>query len=297
MDKKKKILMAAVVGIAALAAAGYFFLFGESGKDEESLREAFKQLSMAKAMGNKDDVARLVSRKFNDAGMDYNTLIDEFGAKRPGYQAEVQSVVMAEGRADITYTRKHLVEKKLTETKIPGETWVKEEDGQWRLVKFSDYDRQNLPKERQSRKEAEEKLAADMKAREDAENALRFAGYTRTGKRDPFESLVVETVSEEGSGTGDVGKMCDPGRPRQFLEGFDLFSFKLVGTVYAKGYYALIEGGNKNGYTVKPGMYIGRRCGKITKISENRILVEEQYTNTRGEFVAKEAELRLKKED
>ncbi len=297
MDKKKTIMIIAIVGIA-LAAAVLFYLMAGSGKDEQMLREAFKQFSADLAAGNKADVSGLISRKFNDAGMDYNSAVDEFGIKRPGYMSEIISIKIKDALAEVAYARKQVLDKKIVTSQITGETWVKDDDRKWRLVKLSASDRVQLPKLRLERKEAEDKLAADLRAAEEKESSIRKAGYSYANKRDPFESLIVETAPGEAASAAEASRMCDPGRPRQFLEGFDLFAFKLVGMVNANNtYYALVEAPNGNGYTLKAGMFVGRRCGKITKITATRILVAEKYPNPRGEFSVKEMELKLKEEE
>ncbi len=297
MDKKKKIIIAAVAGAALVAAALFFVMMG-SGKDEVALREAFKQFSADLAAGNKADVGNLISRKFNDAGLDYNLAVEEFGIKRPGYMTEITGIKIKDALAEVSYTRKQVLDKKMATIQIAGETWVKDDDGKWRLVKLSASDRVQLPKQRQARKDAEDKLAADLLAAEEAESNVRKASYSYANKRDPFESLIIETAPGEATTAAEVSRMCDPGRPRQFLEGFDLFSFKLVGMVNAhNAYYALVEAPNGNGYTLKAGMYIGRRCGKITKITATRILVAEQYPTPRGDFSVKETDLKLREEE
>lgn len=297
MDKNKKIMIGAAVA-AILAAAVLFFVMEGSGKDEQAFRDAFKQFSADLGAGNKADVGNLISRKFNDAGMDYNVAVEEFGIKRPGYMTEITGIKIKDALAEVNYTRKQVVNKKMETNQVAGETWVKDDDGKWRLVKLSASDRTQLPKLRQARKEAEDKLAADLRAAEEAESNARKASYSYANKRDPFESLIVETAPGEAATVADASHMCDPGRPRQFLEGFDLFSFKLVGMVSANNaYYALVEAPNGNGYTLKAGMYIGRRCGKITKITAGRIIVAEKFPTPRGEFSVKEMELKLKEEE
>lgn len=298
MDKNKKIIMG-VAAVAVLAAAVLLFVMSGSGKDEQALREAFKQFSADLAAGNKADIGGLISRKFNDANMDYNLAVEEFGIKRPGYMAEISgNPKIKDALAEVSYTRRQVVDKKLVTSQITGETWVKDDDGKWRLVKLSASDREQLPKVRQARKEAEDKLAADLRAAEELESNARKANYSYANKRDPFESLIVETAPGETASAAEASRMCDPGRPRQFLEGFDLFSFKMVGMVNAgNAYYALVEAPNGNGYTLKAGMYIGRRCGKITKITATRAFIAEKYPNARGEFSVKEMELKLKEEE
>lgn len=295
MDKKKKIIAGAAAGAVAVLVIVLFAVFGGASKEELEVREAFKAFSAAIATGNKDAISGMVSPKFNDAGLDYNAAVDEFSIKRPTYNATLDSAHVVEGTATLAYLRREVVDKKPLQLKIVNETWVKEEDGNWKLVKFSPVDREQIPKLRQARQEAEEKLKAEREAAEAEEAARRNVAYSAAGKRDPFESLILEGVSEEGA-AAESGAKCDPDRDRDYLEGFDLFSFKVVGIVFSNGYYALVEAQNGNGYTIRPGMYMGRRCGKVTKITADKIVVAEKYTTPRGGFNIREVELKLKEE-
>ncbi|MBI3580906.1 MAG: pilus assembly protein PilP [Nitrospinae bacterium] len=78
------------------------------------------------------------------------------------------------------------------------------------------------------------------------------------------------------------------------MEAFDLSNFKLSGVVFSGQYYALIEGQNGHGYTVRRGMHLGRRCGKISNITAERLVVEETHLNPRGGYETREVELKLR---
>ncbi len=292
MGKNKKIF-AVVLGGLAVAGVAFFLVFGGGNKDSEELKAAFRVLTTAEATGKKSDVEILVSKKFNDAGLDYNAAVEELSIKRAGMRVDISDVRLREGQADISYIRKEIIDKKPVSTKIVNETWVKEDDGKWRLIKFSDADRVQIPKLSQARKELEEQAKAKRMAEEAAEAAARNVAYSAAGKRDPFESLIVEGAGEEG-GAGDAANKCEPERKRDFMEGFDLLSFKMVGILYINGYYALVEAQNGNGYTLKPGMYIGRHCGRVLKIMADRVIITEKHSAIRGGFVDREVELKLK---
>jgi len=278
-----------------VAAAGFFLVYGGGDKDMEAVKQAFMVYTTAMATGKKEDIEISVSQKFNDGGLDYNGAVEELSIKRPGMTVELSGIHLHERQADITYIRKEFLDKKPLRTKIANETWVVEDDGKWRLIKFSTTDRTLIPKLRQERQEKEEKVKAEKAALEAAETAARNVAYSAAGKRDPFESLIVEGVGEEGV-AAEGAKKCDPDRSREYLEGFDLFSFKVVGVLYSEGYYALLESQNGNGYTIKPGMYIGRHCGKVMKITAAKIIITEKHPTLRGEFGLREVELKLKEE-
>lgn len=283
--------MAAVVVVALVVGAALYFGLGAQvagGPDE-----AFKAMSDAITGGNKTAIVDMVSKQFNDAGLNYGAVIDELGIKRPTYNVTLDGVVVNGDKASVSYTRKEVVDKKPVVSKITNETWVKESDGKWRLGKFSEFDRGRIPGVIKARKDAEAKLKAERDAAEAAKLEARNVPYSYVGKRDPFGSLILEGTAEEGVGA-DESMGCDKGRPREYLEGFDVSTFKLSGVVFIEGAYALIEAQNGHGFTVKPGMHIGKRCGKITKITHERIVIEEKHITPRGGYEVREVELKLR---
>ncbi len=291
MDKKKLTIAGAVALAAAVAAAVYFATGGFQAAGGP--REEFDALAAGMAAGNKGVVSGLVSKQFKDAGLDYDAVVEELSLKHPGYMATVEGTVVNGTVAEVSYTRKEIVDKKPATTKVDKETWAKEGDGKWRLVKFSPADAARIPGAIKSRKDAEAKIKAERAAAEAAKTAEKNAPYSYVGKRDPFASLIVEGIAEEGVGAEEASK-CEPGRKREFLEAFDLSNFKLSGVVLSGQYYALIEGQNGHGYTVRRGMHLGRRCGKITNITAERLVVEETYLNPRGGYEVREVELKLR---
>lgn len=279
--------------MAVLAGAGLYFYLGAAGPQDE-VAKAFNELSAGMAGGSKAIVSGLVSKKFNDAGLNFTSATEELSVKRPGYRADLDGVVVTGPKAELTYTRKVVEDKKLVTSIITKEEWVREDDGKWRLSRFSPSDRTGVPEKMRQRKEREAALKAGLAASAAQKAAAMNVVYTPAGKRDPFESLILEGKVEEGEVSAEDAKKCDLGRKREFLEGFDLSSFKIGGIVFSNGAYALLEGGNGNGYTVRPGMHIGRRCGKITDITQEKIVVEEKFMNLRGGFETRETVLTLR---
>ncbi|MBI3580905.1 MAG: hypothetical protein HY098_02315 [Nitrospinae bacterium] len=188
---KKKVLIAGAVALAVAVAAGAYFALGgfqaAAGPQEE-----FGSLANAMAGGNKAVVSGLVSKQFKDAGLDYNAAVEELSIKRPGYMATVDGVAVNGTVADVSYTRKEIVDKKPATTKVEKETWAKEGDGKWRLAKFSPADAARIPGVIKSRKDAEAKAKAERAVTEAAKTADKNAPYSYVGKRDPFASLIVE---------------------------------------------------------------------------------------------------------
>ena len=297
MDSKKGIIIGVVVVVAI--AAGWFFLFsGEGGNEEREVRKAFKAFADARSAGNKNLTAMYISKKFIDAGLVYKTAVEEFGKKRPGYTAEINNLNLREKQAEISYVRKEMKEGKPAHTPVTKEIWVKETDGRWRLFRLAAADRMRLIKERKERQEEETRILEDKLAegmRADEVEKIRF--YTADKKRDPFESLIAELIVDGMEAKVSKKRRCDPNRTRQFLENFDLFSIKLVGVVFGQGTFALVETPNGNGYTITHGMYLGRNCGRIVKITSERVVVSESYLTPRKGFKKRRMELKLRQEE
>lgn len=91
--------------------------------------------------------------------------------------------------------------------------------------------------------------------------------YTATFMRDPFQNQDTLIATD----TDDKGKKCklpDPTRPKQYLEGFDIGSFAMVGTIENdKEHYALLRGAGGI-HRVKVGDYIGLNHGEIQTIND-----------------------------
>ena len=96
--------------------------------------------------------------------------------------------------------------------------------------------------------------------------------YDSLGRQDPFRPFVDFSQLERTIPT-------DPTRPQTPLEKFSLNQYRLVGIILAgKGQsYALVEDPERIGYTVREGDYIGNQSGRVSKISENEMVVEEPY--------------------
>ncbi len=299
MDKKK--IAPVVLLLVVLAAGGAWFVLGGGESGEEEVKAAVADLAMAMAVGNKNLINNMISQSFKDAGMVYADAVEELGRKRPGYSVEVDAVNIRENKAEVSYTRKEKKDGKQVASAVVNEIWVKENDGKWRILKLSGMDRARIKKERVQRKEQEQAMLLEQERaagveEDDEEKKLVF--YSPRGKRNPFESLIVEVITEEaGAGAVTVSRRCDDKRPREFLESFDLFSIKIVGIIKAADFMILVETQTGNGYTVKKGMYMGRHCGKVVEITPDFIVVEEKYIRPRGDFKRKKSEIKLGQEE
>lgn len=99
--------------------------------------------------------------------------------------------------------------------------------------------------------------------------------YTATFMRDPFQSQDAVIIKEEDP----EDKRCtlpDLTRPKQYLEGFDVGSFTMVGSIENdKEHYALLRGAGGI-HRVKVGDYIGVNHGQVTSINDFGLEVLEK---------------------
>lgn len=105
--------------------------------------------------------------------------------------------------------------------------------------------------------------------------------YRATGLRSPFQPpLKLEQARQE---RGNTGVKPDETRVQEFLEGFNLESFVMVGTLanHKEGAYALVRGGD-GVHRVKVGDYMGRNHGRIISITADAIELVEIVPDGEG---------------
>ncbi|MBI5025576.1 MAG: pilus assembly protein PilP [Nitrospirae bacterium] len=110
--------------------------------------------------------------------------------------------------------------------------------------------------------------------------------YESKGRRDPFVPLIEVKKGKEKKlrGTG--------------LESYDIADFKLIATAWDKNqYYALLLAPDKKAYTVRVGTTLGLHMGKVKKISQDRVTIQETAKNYKGELKPREIILKLRKEE
>lgn len=109
--------------------------------------------------------------------------------------------------------------------------------------------------------------------------------YDKTGKRDPFVSLIAKAQEA-------------PKKGQTPLESYDVSAIKVLGIVWNnKGYHASIVLPDGKAYTINEGMTIGLHQGKIQKINNNSVVIKELIKDYRGEIKPKETILKLREEE
>ncbi len=110
--------------------------------------------------------------------------------------------------------------------------------------------------------------------------------YNPIGKRDPFQSFLLEPIEQRET------------TPKGPLERFDISQLKVTGIVtsIAKP-RAMIQAPDGKAYIAKPGTAIGRYGGVITKIGPDMLIVMEDYKDINGKLVVREIKMPLRSEE
>ena len=124
----------------------------------------------------------------------------------------------------------------------------------------------------------------------------------KSGARNPFKRFYVVEQSlaiEESEGPVDDGLTEEmrneiQNRNREELEGFELDSIKMVGTLQSvDNHWGIVIDPDGVVHRVKTGNYIGLNIGKITSIEEEQIEVREIIKDNSGRYGERKALLPL----
>jgi type IV pilus assembly protein PilP len=110
--------------------------------------------------------------------------------------------------------------------------------------------------------------------------------YNPVGKRDPFKPFIALGPK----------KPLPPKTPLTPLQRYDVSELKLVGILKGpKGFRALVEDAGGKGFIIATGTLIGRGDGRVKEIHENRVVIEETYTDIFGQIKRREISMPLRK--
>ncbi|PKM29402.1 MAG: pilus assembly protein PilP [Gammaproteobacteria bacterium HGW-Gammaproteobacteria-11] len=114
--------------------------------------------------------------------------------------------------------------------------------------------------------------------------------YSATSLRSPFQPPIKIDLTQP-RGSQDIKP--DEDRVRQFLEGFNIESFEMVGILSNdQGMQALIRGAGSV-HRVRIGDYLGRNHGRIASIEEGRVDVVEIVPDGEGGWLERPRTLSL----
>lgn len=116
--------------------------------------------------------------------------------------------------------------------------------------------------------------------------------YSAAALRSPFQPPVKVDIAQQQKGSKDVKP--DETRVKQFLEGFNIETFEMVGTLARDGgAYGLVRGAG-GVHRVKVGDYLGRNHGRIVAVDETKIDVIEIVPDGEGGWLERPRSLTLK---
>jgi type IV pilus assembly protein PilP len=116
--------------------------------------------------------------------------------------------------------------------------------------------------------------------------------YSAAALRSPFQPPVKLEMADRQKGSKDVKP--DEARTKQFLEGFNIETFVMVGTLANdSGAFALVSGAG-GVHRVRVGDYLGRNHGRILGIEESRVDVVEIVPDGEGGWLERPRSLSLK---
>lgn len=116
--------------------------------------------------------------------------------------------------------------------------------------------------------------------------------YRAASLRSPFQPPVKIDVVARQKGSAEIKP--DESRVKQFLEGFNIETFEMVGTLRNdRELFALVNGAG-GVHRVKVGDYLGRNHGKIILIDESKVDVMEIVPDGEGGWLERPRSLTLK---
>lgn len=116
--------------------------------------------------------------------------------------------------------------------------------------------------------------------------------YRAASLRSPFQPPVKIDVVSRQKGSQEIKP--DEARVKQFLEGFNIETFEMVGTLRNdRELFALVNGAG-GVHRVKVGDYLGRNHGRILAIDESKVDVIEIVPDGEGGWLERPRSLSLK---
>jgi type IV pilus assembly protein PilP len=116
--------------------------------------------------------------------------------------------------------------------------------------------------------------------------------YAASSLRSPFQPPIKVDLVNRQKGSHLV--QPDPTRVKQFLEGFNIEVFEMVGTISnPSGMFALMRGAG-GVHRVKVGDYLGRNDGRIVAITDSAVQVMEIVPDGEGAWLERPRSIALK---
>jgi type IV pilus assembly protein PilP len=114
--------------------------------------------------------------------------------------------------------------------------------------------------------------------------------YNPSGRRDPFQPLLLLTRQPKGAEIND--------EPLTPLQTYEIGQFRLIGIIVGKGESrALVVAPDGKSYILQRDIKIGRNGGKVTEVQREMVLVEERFEDFAGDTKTVIQEIRLPKRE
>lgn len=118
------------------------------------------------------------------------------------------------------------------------------------------------------------------------EEAADEYNYNPIGKRDPFRSFLADELAP------DTRKVVTP------LQRFDLDQLKIIGIIWGiSSPRAMVTTPEGKGYVVQKGTLIGKNWGKVSRITQDEVIISEEYRDFEGKLIVTEVPLKLPKDE
>ncbi len=305
--KPRIIIALCVVAIAAYTAYNHFVRVAPG--EDSNVKLSFQTLSNGLATGNQMIVQAFISPSFSDAKISKEDFLKVLGIRRTTYNTSVTGVSVQGDIALVSYSRTEIRgdDAEPINAKITGETWAKDKTkpGVWKLQKLSDNDTwfrtADIPKKKvvvATAQKKDERVLGTLEKGAHVTAMKKGDRYNPAGKRDPFRPLIAIGAAETEALAEDL---CEPDRPREELEKFDLDALKLTGIIQSeKGPLALVETPDGKGYTIYMNMFLGKRCGKVSEMQGDYILLKEKIRTPGGmpgKFTTIDTPMQLRREE
>jgi type IV pilus assembly protein PilP len=109
--------------------------------------------------------------------------------------------------------------------------------------------------------------------------------YNPIGKRDPFKSFLAEEIAP------GTQKALTP------LQRFDIDQMGLIGIIWGISTpRAMVTTPDGKGYVVQKGTLVGKNWGKVSRITQDEVIISEEYRDFEGKLIVHEIPLKMPKD-
>lgn len=110
------------------------------------------------------------------------------------------------------------------------------------------------------------------------------SSYNPIGKRDPFKSFLAEELA--------------PGQQKALtpLQRYDIDQMSLIGIIWGISTpRAMVITPDGKGYVVQKGTLIGKNWGKVSRITQDEVIISEEFRDFEGKLIVHEIPLKMPK--